>query len=168
MLNRLTKASYFPYIYAMAGEGLMIATGFLMLLLIQRRFGPEDLALYMIMRRAISMVIPIILIGVPLSLIKHIGETEDKTKIFRYMIVGLSVPALIGISLIVSTVLFPGKISSLLLGDEVYAGYALPLLAVALATSLILLVQAISKGAHKIIFATHFSHVCATVICFDC
>ena len=145
---------YWLYIFAVAAETSTLFVNFLLFALIQHRFGVEQLSLYMIIRRAISMILPVVMLGIPLSLIKHIGAISDHRQITRYIWPGILLPMLIASCFLIIGATNPGLLSRLLLGNKDYAGYMMPSLFLVLSTAVVLTLIAVSKGLHKISLAS--------------
>lgn len=156
--------SALPYLFAVIGEGTGILVNFLMFALIQHRYGVEQLSIYMIMRRTISMILPAVMAGVPLSLIRHLSVQEDPRRIQQMVALGLLIPACLTSVLLVLAELSPGFLARSLLGGEMYAEYVSPLLFAAASMAFALIVSSISKGLHRITLATSLNILFFSVV----
>lgn len=163
LINFNLKASL-PYLFAVIGEGTGILVNFLMFALIQHRYGVEQLSIYMIMRRTISMILPAVMAGVPLSLIRHLSVQEDPLRIGQMVTLGLLIPACLTSILMVLAGLFPGFFARSLLGDKIYAEYVSPLLFALASMAFALVVSSISKGLHRITLATSLNILFFSVV----
>lgn len=163
-MRNLNLKGTFPYLFAVIAEGAGILIGFLMFALIQHRYGVEQLSIYMIMRRTISMLLPIVMVGVPLSLVRHLSVQEDPRRIQQTVVLGVLIPACLASILMVLVELFPGFLARSLLGGEIYAEYMPPLLFAVAAMALVQIVLAISKGLHRINLATSLSILFFSVV----
>ncbi len=163
-MRNLNLKGAFPYLFAVMGEGIGILIGFLMFALIQHRYGVEQLSIYMIMRRTISMLLPAVMAGVPLSLIRHLSVQEDPRRIQQTVALGLLIPACLASILMVLAELSPGFLARSLLGGEIYAEYVPPLLFAVASMALALIVSSISKGLHRITLATSLNILFFSVV----
>ncbi len=157
--NMITMVKYFTrdnwlYLFAVVSEASALLVNFLLFAVIQHRFGVEQLSLYMIIRRSISMVLTAVLLGVPLSLVRHIGAITDRQQIARYIWMGLLVPVTCVFCLLAIGLIFPPVVSRLLLGSSNYAQFSVPMLLLVLATAMGTIVVAVSKGFHRIPLAS--------------
>lgn len=152
--SRAELARLLPFAYAMLGEGLVILANFAMFALIKHRYGSDDLSIYMLIRRAVSMAVPLVLLGLSLSLIKHVGETQDAKLVRQYALAGAAAPLGIGVVLSVLAAWFPSQIAHLLLGSGEFAVYVAPFSLLTLSTATVVIALSFSKGLHRISLAT--------------
>ncbi|MEK6744523.1 MAG: hypothetical protein AABZ15_12995 [Nitrospirota bacterium] len=145
---------YWIYIFAVASEASALLVNFSLFALIQHHYGPEQLSLYMIIRRTISMFLPAVMLGVQISLIKHIGAITDQRKIISYIWFGITLPLTLALAMLMTGAAAPDLLSRIFLGNQKYSAYMVPLLFLVLSTALAQAVVAISKGLHRIFLAS--------------
>lgn len=147
----------FPYAYAVVGEGVGILTNLLLFVLVQQKYGVAQLAIYMLIRRTISMILPAVIFGTPLSLIRYLSTQEEPIEKRKLVTLGILVPSLISSLLMLFAVAIPSNVSVLLLGGKEYSGYVLPMFTFVFFLALSLVIISIFKGLHKLNEATSTS-----------
>lgn len=146
-----------PYAYAVLGEGVGIFINLLLFVLVQQKYGVAQLAIYMLIRRTISMILPAVMFGTPLSLIRYLSIQENPIEKRKLVTLGILVPSLAASLLMLLAVAIPNKVSVLLLGGKEYSEYVLPMFTFVLFLALSLVIISVFKGLHKLNEATSTS-----------
>lgn len=114
-------------------------TSFALMYLVKGKFGLDQFALYALVRRAGTILTPLMILGAPLALIRHITPERPVSDAATLIYTAAIVPVVIGAALGAATLLDPAIPARLLFGGAQYAHLDFPLLALSASTGLLLI-----------------------------
>jgi len=114
-------------------------TSFALMYLVKGKFGLDQFALYALVRRAGTILTPLMILGTPLALVRHITPERPASDAARLIYTAAIVPAVIGAVLGAATLLDPAIPARILFGGAEYAHLAFPLLTLSASTGLLLI-----------------------------
>ena len=134
-------------LYTLASQFIIIISVLLSYKISAFLYGKQGFSEYSLIKRNISLISPIILLGLGTSLTRYIAlSLNNKSKVNNYFLISFCIVLLVTIILKLLIFIFPNNISFILYGKYEYKKFIYPMLMVLIGLSLHVLIYSYYRG----------------------